>query len=272
LEIVDQTVLAVVGDARRRAQREGTVGISLGWRGCEPLIAYRVVVGEECGHRHLRRGQVVHDVRDVRNRHRPIRLAGPADLGVVEGESLVQARGVGGRISGIGILRRTRPGTHYLLRHIEEGLAGVDERNGGWRIRGAAAADLRRCSLICDRDRLARAVRIGVRLTARQTVEITLTSRRRLIGELIARAVEPAEDIIIRPVLEHYDDDVFDGHALSLFLRLISLTYSHNACLVRGICGSLIRSNGAGKLGSHSRCRMVRASALFPSELPFEPV
>ena len=39
-------------------------------------------------------------------------------------------------------------------------------------------------------------------------------------------------------------------------------------CLVRGICGSLIRSNGAGKLGSRSRCRIVRASALFSSELP----
>jgi hypothetical protein len=37
--------------------------------------------------------------------------------------------------------------------------------------------------------------------------------------------------------------------------------------LVRGICGSLIRSNGAGKLGPRMRCRMVRASALFPSQL-----
>ena len=42
--------------------------------------------------------------------------------------------------------------------------------------------------------------------------------------------------------------------------------------LVRGICGSLIRSNGAGKLGPRTRCRMVRASALFPGQLPFEPV
>jgi hypothetical protein len=42
--------------------------------------------------------------------------------------------------------------------------------------------------------------------------------------------------------------------------------------LVRGICGSLIWSNGVGKLGLRTRCRMVRDSALFPSLLPFEPV
>lgn len=37
-------------------------------------------------------------------------------------------------------------------------------------------------------------------------------------------------------------------------------------CLVRGICGSLIRSNAFGKLGPRTRrtrCRMARASALF---------
>ena len=34
--------------------------------------------------------------------------------------------------------------------------------------------------------------------------------------------------------------------------------------LVRGICGSPIRSNGAGKPGPGTRYRMVRASALFP--------
>jgi len=35
--------------------------------------------------------------------------------------------------------------------------------------------------------------------------------------------------------------------------------------LVGGICGSLIRSNGAGNLSPRTRCRMVRASDLFPA-------
>jgi hypothetical protein len=44
-------------------------------------------------------------------------------------------------------------------------------------------------------------------------------------------------------------------------------------CLVRGICGSLIRSNGAGKVGSRSRRTRCRwASAPFRSQLPFAPL
>ncbi|MGA3239944.1 MAG: PadR family transcriptional regulator [Bryobacteraceae bacterium] len=43
--------------------------------------------------------------------------------------------------------------------------------------------------------------------------------------------------------------------------------------LVRGICGSLIRSNGAGKLGSRSRRTRCRGgAAFFRSQLPFEAI
>jgi len=54
--------------------------------------------------------------------------------------------------------------------------------------------------------------------------------------------------------------DLLPGTLDMLILKAVSL----KPCLVSGICGSLIRSNGAGKPGQRTRCRMMRASALLP--------
>jgi hypothetical protein len=107
-----------------------------------------------------------------------------------------------------------------------------------------------------------------------------------LIGKQLIGPVEHVQ--ISSPAFEHRIEDRYRtelnqlsnlgfkplflyGEAYPLF-RLLLIYPAFLFCLVRGICRSLIRSNGAGRVGPRTRCRMVRAPALFPSQLPFEPV
>jgi len=73
----------------------------------------------------------------------------------------------------------------------------------------------------------------------------------------------PSEDLSARRLVRNNSaTDVAGDLAAPLF-----------SCLVRGICGSLIRSNGTGKVGSRSRRPKCRwGVGLFRSQLPFEPV
>jgi hypothetical protein len=62
-----------------------------------------------------------------------------------------------------------------------------------------------------------------------------------------------------------------DAHLTSYFISA-ALRLGLNICLVGGICGSRIRSNGAGKLSPRTRCRIGEGFGSVPSQLPFEPV